>query len=216
MKSAAPDPRAEQSKVDAERAWLEARFTDMTARVEQLQAIGADTASARANLDAERQWLEARFADITQHVTDQVSSQIQSFAHTQTLAQNLAQPDLDADKAAEHEWLDGRFAEIADRVQQSLDDMRADNSLAALDQRFDQFEQRLNDALHDMANRPDQDGLTHVEAHIGELAAQIEQAHSQLGRLELIEEHLTEVMNRVSDERLGALMGQAGPSSADR
>ena len=209
LKTAAPDPLADQAKIDAERDWLEARFADMTTRVEQLQAIGADTASARANLDAERQWLEGRFADITKHVTDQVSSQMQSFAQTQS------PPTSDADKDAEHDWFDSKFADLADRVQQSLDDMRQDNSLVSLDQRFDQFEQRLGDALDDMATRADANGLKQVEAHIGELAQQIEQAQVQLGRLEQIEGHLTELMSRVSDERLGELMGQAGPSPAD-
>jgi localization factor PodJL len=204
------DPVAEQAKADAERAWLEDRFADMTARVEQLQAVGADTASARANLDAERQWLEARFADITKHVTDQVSSQMQSFV----------QPGVDTDKAAadqaaEHEWLEAKFADLAERVQISLDDMRQDNSLVSLDQRFDQFEQRLGDALDDMATRSDPNGLKQVETHIGDLVAQLEQARSQLGRLEQIEGNLTELMNRVSDERLGELMGQAGPSPTD-
>jgi localization factor PodJL len=212
LKTAAPDPAAEQAKVAAEREWLEDRFADMTARVEQLQAVGADTASARANLDAERQWLEARFADITQHVTNQVSSQIQSFAQNQT---GIDTDKLAAEQAAEHDWLDAKFADIADRVQNSLDDMRQDNSLASLDQRFDQFEQRLGDALDDMATRSDADGLKQVEAHITELTAQIEQAQSQLGRLEQIEDHLTELMSRVSEERLGELMGQSGPSPAD-
>jgi localization factor PodJL len=204
------DPVADQAKVDAERDWLEDRFADMTARVEQLQAVGADTASARANLDAERQWLEARFADITRHVTDQVSSQMQSFA----------QPGVDldkaaADQAAEHDWLEAKFADLAERVQISLDDMRQDNSLASLDQRFDQFEQRLGDALDDMATRPDADSLKQVETHIGDLVTQLEQARGQLGRLEQIEGNLTELMSRVSDERLGELMGQAGPSPTD-
>jgi localization factor PodJL len=204
------DPVADQAKADAERDWLEDRFADITARVEQLQAVGADTASARANLDAERQWLEARFADITRHVTDQVSSQMQSFV----------QPTVDmdktaADQAAEHDWLEAKFADLAERVQISLDDMRQDNSLVSLDQRFDQFEQRLGDALDDMATRPDADSLKQVETHIGDLVTQLEQARGQLGRLEQIEGNLTELMSRVSDERLGELMGQAGPSPTD-
>jgi localization factor PodJL len=141
--------------------------------------------------------------------TDQVSNQMLSFAQTQGV------PTSDADKDAEHDWLDSKFADLADRVQQSLDDMRQDNSLVSLDQRFDQFEQRLGDALDDMATRSDANGLKQVEAHIGELAQQIEQAQGQLGRLEQIEGQLTELMSRVSDERLGELMGQAGPSPAD-
>lgn len=204
------DPVAEQAKADAERDWLEDRFADITTRVEQLQAVGADTASARANLDAERQWLEGRFADITKHVTDQVSSQMQSFV----------QPGVDADKAAadqaaEHDWLEAKFTDLAEKVQNSLDDMRQDNSLVSLDQRFDQFEQRLGDALDDMATRSDPNGLRQVETHIGDLVTQFEQARSQLGRLEQIEGNLTELMSRVSDERLGELMSQAGPSPTD-
>ena len=100
------------------------------------------------------------------------------------------------------DWLEARFADIAARVEQSLHDIRPDNSFLALGRRFDQFEERFGSVLDGVATRSDVEGLRLVEAHINELAAQFEHAQAQLGRLDTIENQLHAVVERLAETAL--------------
>lgn len=125
-----------------------------------------------------------------------------------------AAPSAPTPMSIEPAWLDARFAAIADRVEQSLAAHSPHNALLAIGARFDQFEQRFDRALHDIAARPSSapDALKSVEQQIGELASQLERTQSQLGRLDAIESRLTDLRQSLSEEQMNRLMGALAPA----
>lgn len=115
----------------------------------------------------------------------------------------------------EREWLDQRLNDIAARVEQSLADLRPENSLADLGRRFDQLEERWSTALSDVATRSDVEGLRLVEAHIAELTSRLEETQIQLARLDSIEAQLSELGHQLTDEQVVRLFGNLVPTEAD-
>jgi localization factor PodJL len=111
-------------------------------------------------------------------------------------------------EANDNGWLEQRFAQIAARLEESLAAMRSDNSLPALEERFQVFEQRVSSALEEVATRTDVAGLRLIEAHIAELTQHIDHAQAQLARLDALEANLAHVAEHVSEERLAKLAGK--------
>lgn len=112
-------------------------------------------------------------------------------------------------------WLEARLSDIATRVEDQLRDLRPDASIEALGQRFDTFEQRFTSALDGIAMRSDVDGLRIVEAHILELAGEIDQTRRELNRLTTIETQLTELRRSFSDEEILRVLGSVVPTEDD-
>lgn len=98
-------------------------------------------------------------------------------------------------------WLEARFAGIAALLQQSLADSNPAKSLAALDGRLDQLEQRLETLLRNVPANSGSDGLVRVEEHIKELASHFEATTRQLGRLDAIDEQLRQLLRGLEDQR---------------
>ena len=74
-------------------------------------------------------------------------------------------------------------------------------SLAALDRRLDQFEQRLDSALSDLALGSDREGLKLIDAHVAELAGHVEAIRQQLGRLDAMDGQLCELARALEDHQ---------------
>lgn len=110
---------------------------------------------------------------------------------------------------ADRDWLEARFSEIADRIERSLMAMSPEGPVESLGHRFDQFEQRFSEALHDVATRADVEGLRLIEGQIGELAGHVEQAHAQLARLDDIETQIGSVIQQIAGQT-----GHAQPLAA--
>jgi localization factor PodJL len=129
-------------------------------------------------------------------------------------AATLPPPPTPAHTVIEPSWLEARFADIAERVEQSLAAHNPHNALLTIGARFDQFEQRFDRALVEITARPgsDPDALKSVERQIGELAAEIERAQRQLGRLDTIESRLTDLRQSHSDEEITRLVGTLTPT----
>ncbi|MDX2287412.1 MAG: hypothetical protein NW217_01140 [Hyphomicrobiaceae bacterium] len=116
---------------------------------------------------------------------------------------------------ADRLWLEARFAEIAAKIETSLEDVRRDEALMALNDRFGEFEDRLGHALDDVATRADLNGLQLAESQIAQLVEHFERTEAQLSRLDGVEAQLESLMDRLSDDRLFAASGERGASSAD-
>ncbi len=117
--------------------------------------------------------------------------------------------------AIEPAWLDQRLAEIAARIEQSLAEIRPENSLLTLGHRFDQLEARMSSALDGMATRADLKDLRLAETQIEEISAQLDQLRRQFARLDAIDAHLGTLATQLSDERLTKLFNTGMASSRD-
>jgi len=108
------------------------------------------------------------------------------------------------DREPDHDraWLEQRFAEIAALLGRSLADISPDRSVAALNQRLDQFEQRLDAALGSTARQADAGTLNLIEAHINELTSQFEATRAQLGRLDAIDEQLRDLARMLESRKV--------------
>ncbi len=160
----------------------------------------------RADLDAYNPW-DPETAEALTRVHELAAAEL--WAPPQPRARRAPDPVAHMDDAArpdreaghERAWLEQRFADIASVLARSLADIKPDRSLAALNQRLDQFEQRLEAALREIGHQPDTGTLSLVEAHIRELTSQFEAARNQLGRLDAIDEQLHDLAHMLEGRR---------------
>ena len=106
---------------------------------------------------------------------------------------------------ADHGWLESRFSEISRRIEESLRDLNPDQNFFALGQRVDQLEQHFSTLFEGVATRGDVEGVRLIEAHVSELAEHLENAHTQLQRLDVIEQHLAGIAGQLDDVHRAAL-----------
>lgn len=128
--------------------------------------------------------------------------------HSMDSAAPVPAPAVDFDRA----WLQDRFAEIAERVEQSLADMRPDDSLFALNDRVERMQDEISSALKTLPTREDIEGLRPDEDAFGEIAAHIQNSTAKLDRIGTIEEKLALVEAQLSDERFNALISEFAPA----
>lgn len=99
----------------------------------------------------------------------------------------------------DHGWLEQRFADVAKRIDESLNDIRPDQGFFAIGQRVDQLERHFGSLFEGVATRGDVEGVRLIEAHVSELAGHLENAHQQLMRLDIIEDHLAGIGAKLDD-----------------
>jgi localization factor PodJL len=105
-------------------------------------------------------------------------------------------------------WLEAHLSDMARRLQASLAELDPDKSLSSLNHRLDVIEQRLGEALADVAQRSDLGALRLIEANVLELAQHMEQTRGRLDRLDGVDEQLRDVARRMEEgdrQRLAAL-----------
>ncbi|MEO1207083.1 MAG: tetratricopeptide repeat protein [Pseudomonadota bacterium] len=125
-------------------------------------------------------------------------------AHIQTSAASV---DFD------REWLQERFSEIADRVEQSLADMRPDDSLFALSDRVERMQEDITQALQDVATRDDLDTLKSDEFPVDDLLAHLDRTDAKLDKIVSVDDKLAMVIAQLSDERFNALISEFAPAA---
>ena len=105
-------------------------------------------------------------------------------------------------------WLESKLAEMAERLQTSLTEMNPDKAAAHLNRRLDAIEERFNEALSQVVQRSDLDGLKLIEAHVIELATHVEHTRGRLDRIDAIDEQMQNLARRLEQgdhQRLDAL-----------
>lgn len=105
-------------------------------------------------------------------------------------------------------WLESKLAEMAERLQTSLTEMNPDKAAAHLNRRLDAIEERFNEALSQVVQRSDLDGLKLIEAHVIELAAHVEHTRGRLDRIDAIDDQMQNLARRLEQgdhQRLDAL-----------
>lgn len=105
-------------------------------------------------------------------------------------------------------WLEERFAELAVKIEEAMLVVREDEALEDLSCRFGEFEQRLGDALEDVATRQDIDALKVAESQIDSMLEYFERVEAQLGRIDSLEGQLESIIERISDDHLAQHFAQ--------
>jgi localization factor PodJL len=209
-KPALPDDSAEAlGRVEAAMAALAARLGD-TEPAKPPVAPAGDT--ARSVLPDEVR-ADLRRAIAEGHREARTAAPAASpypYVGSQAGAQSAAVP------AIERTWLEDRFADIADRVEKSMARLDRHNSFEAISARFDQLEQRFAVALESAPARggPDASALQGIEKQITGLFTELDRTQTQLGRLDTIENRLTELRRDPSEEDMARLIRAASPTDA--
>lgn len=112
------------------------------------------------------------------------------------------------EREAERQWLDERFVEIAERIEQALIEMRPDDQLHELGDRFERLQEQIAEAMESLSANASGEGMKHAESQLEELISQVQQMQAQAGRLDTIEEQLQELMQRFSDDRLTQMFSE--------
>jgi hypothetical protein len=105
-------------------------------------------------------------------------------------------------------WLEAHLTRLARRLQDTLAQSDPRQSLTALNERLDAFEQRFSAALGRVAQRSDLNSLKSIEANVMELAAQLERARDRLELIGDVDEEvrgLARKLDETGDQRAGAL-----------
>jgi hypothetical protein len=126
--------------------------------------------------------------------------------HAQTQA--TAAETERAQEPVDRTWLEAHLSRLARRLQSSLTQSDPKQSLSALNERLDAFEQRFSAALGRVAHRSDLDGLKSIEASVMELAAQLNQARDRLELIGDVDEEvrgLARKLDEGGERRAGAL-----------
>lgn len=170
---------------------------------------------------------DAQFADGRDDCEPDVATDFESGATPgQEEVEMLPQPsesrnfhraaDGNANPAIEQAWLEERFAEIAAKIEESIFELRDDQALASLSNRFGEFEERIGLALEDVATRHDVDALKSAEAQIDSMVGYFERVEAQLGRIDSLEGQMQALLEKFSDDNLMQhFAGQGGASDAD-
>lgn len=114
----------------------------------------------------------------------------------------------------EQAWLEDRFAEIAAKIEESILELRDDQTLHSLSDRFGEFEERIGLALEDVATRHDVDALKSAEAQIDSMVGYFERIEAHLGRVDSLEAQMEALIERFSDDNLAQFV-QSQASSQD-
>ncbi len=131
---------------------------------------------------------------------DSIPNSIETFAPVMmaTPASQLA-ASAAAMSGVDRSWLEVRFSDISNHIEAQIKDIHHDQSFFALGQRLDQFERQFNSAIDGVATRADVEGIRLIEAHMTELSGHLESAHQQLTRLEVIEDQLVGLADKLGD-----------------
>lgn len=108
--------------------------------------------------------------------------------------------------AIEQAWLEERFCEIAAKIEETFAELRDDEALNALTDRFGDFEQRMGHALEEVATRQDLDALKAAEDQIDSMAGYFERVEAKLARIDNLEAQMEAMLDRFSDDRLMELL----------
>lgn len=106
-------------------------------------------------------------------------------------------------------WLEERFVSIADQVAQTLTTTEAEVSFSEISRRLDDLESRFEQALQDVAVKPDSEALASIEGYINELSGQVEQSRQEFSRVGVIEQEIVALADRLSEDRIASFAAVA-------
>lgn len=117
--------------------------------------------------------------------------------------------------AIERAWLEDRFAEIAVLIEQTMSQMRDNDPVHALKDRFEKIQDDLSGAVDELPTQKDFESLKSLEGEIEQLREHFENVQAQLSRLDTMESQLQSVVERLSDDNLQSMFQAQAPGSTD-
>ncbi len=109
------------------------------------------------------------------------------------------------------EWL----SDVTHRIKRTLSDLKRGNTIVLLEERLDQFQRHITSALDDVVRRSDVEGLRLIEAHVNDLGDKLDVLERHVQRLDAVETDVRNIMDQVSDERIGKLLDYDSRFTAD-
>jgi hypothetical protein len=110
--------------------------------------------------------------------------------------------------ADDRAWLETHLSDLVERLQGALARLDPEASFAAFNRRLEGIEDRFGRALERVAQRADIHGASAIEAHVLELAAQLEKTRGRLERIGTLEEEVRGLAQRfdaADQQQVGAL-----------
>ncbi|HEX6001757.1 MAG TPA: hypothetical protein VFZ16_20530 [Hyphomicrobiaceae bacterium] len=108
----------------------------------------------------------------------------------------------------DHIWLEQHLSRLVERLHGSLARANPEHTLQVLSGRLEAIEQRFSSMLGRLAQRADLDPLRTIEAHMLDLAGELEKARERLDRIGAIDEQLRTLARKVDEageQRVGGL-----------
>jgi hypothetical protein len=118
-----------------------------------------------------------------------------SWAH----AEADAVPDAAAAEPVDRSWLEAHLSRLVERLNDTLNRSSAEPRVAALNARLEAIEERFGAALGRVAQRADMEGLRSIEAHVLELAAQLERARDRLDEIGAVDGEVRALARRLDE-----------------
>jgi hypothetical protein len=100
---------------------------------------------------------------------------------------------------ADRKWLEEHLSRLVERLQEPLIRYNPEPSIAALRGRIEHIEQRFGSALGRVAQRADLESLQSIEAHVVQLAAQLEHARDRLEQIGAMDQQVHALAQRLDE-----------------
>jgi hypothetical protein len=118
-----------------------------------------------------------------------------SHAHGETIP-GEARVETDT---ADRTWLEEHLSRLVERLQEPFIRYNPEASIAALRGRIEHIEQRFGSALGRVAQRVDLESLQSIEAHVVQLAAQLEHARDRLEQIGAVDQQVHALAQRLDE-----------------
>ena len=112
-------------------------------------------------------------------------------------------------------WLEHRFDEIAKGLDQSLAHINLDRGFYVIGQRLDQFEHQVAKLFESVASSADLASVQQIQAHVSEVVDHLVHTQDQLARLNVIEEQLVAISQKLADVHDSAAASAKRPGMAE-
>ena len=110
-----------------------------------------------------------------------------------------AVPDATAAEPVDRSWLEAHLSRLVERLNDTLTRSSAEPRVAALTARLEAIEERFGAALGRVAQRADMEGLRSIEAHVLELAAQLERTRERLDEIGAVDGEVRALARRLDE-----------------
>lgn len=111
-----------------------------------------------------------------------------------------------ASHSSDKVWLEARFAEIAERIERGQPNDTSGAKLQHLSERIELLETRFTQAIEDVANRSDNEGLQVIEQQIDVINQNLKDAELKYSKLDTIQDQLASLVDQTASMNVNGLL----------